>query len=405
MTPAGRGGRVIRVTNLNDAGPGSLREALSASGPRIVIFDVSGTIELNDHVTIENSNLTLAGQTAPSPGITLKGAMLIIQTHDVLIQHIRSRIGDDPAGPKPGSRDGMRVIGSKSYNVVIDHVSLSWSIDEVMAANNTRDLTVSNSILAEALNNSIHPEGDHSKGPFMTEGSHDITWLGNLIAHNYDRNPGMKGNTSAIFVNNVVYNWGNSTAIPIWEGSTKPTGKPVFASIVGNVFIAGPSAKSRAICVRLYDNVASGTKIYLSDNICPRGGSDPWSIAENRSPYNVEASSPPVWTPLTVRPSHTVEAWVLENAGARPADRDAVDRRITSDVMRRTGSIIDSQNQVGGWPVLAVNRRVLQLPEDPNGVDPRSGYTNIETWLHALAAEVEGRAIASGSKVSAVPSP
>jgi hypothetical protein len=388
-TPAGRGGQVIRVTNLNDAGPGSLREALSANTPRIVIFDVSGTIVLKRHIAIKHPYLTLAGQTAPSPGITIRGAMLIIQTHDVLIQHIRTRIGDDPAGPNPGSRDAMRVIGEEAYNVVIDHVSLSWSTDEVIATGNTRDVTISSSILAEGLSNSIHPKGEHSKGPFMGEGSHNITWLGNLIAHNRDRNPGIKANVSAIFVNNLVYNWGNSMAIPVWDA--EEVNRPVQLSIAGNAFIIGPSSRARPFCVRIYETVVPGSKIYLSDNICPRGGSDPWSIADNRSPFDVKTSSPPVWAPLTVRPSHTVEAWVLETAGARPADRDAVDRRITNEVRTRTGRIIDSQDQVGGWPVLAENRRSLPLPADPNGFDIRSGYTNIEIWLHALAAEVEGR--------------
>lgn len=392
-TPAGRGGKVIRVTNLNDSGPGSLREALAERGPRIVIFDVSGTIELSDHLTIRNPYLTLAGQTAPAPGITIQGGTIEVRTHDVLIQHIRIRVGDDPAGPKPASRDGIRLHGSSIYNVVIDHVSASWSLDELLSTYNQGGITIRNSIFSEGLSRSIHPDGEHSKGVFIAEGSQKVTLVGNLIAHNRDRNPGIKGNTSSIIVNNVIYNWGNGTAIPIWEDSSKPTGKPILASIVGNVFINGPNTPSRGVCMKIYESVSPGTKVYLSDNLWAKASADPWSIGEVKTSLPVKASEPPVWTPLTVLPSDEVEAWVLANAGARPAERDAVDKRIIDEVRSRTGRIIDSPSQVGGWPVLARNTRALQLPADPNGVDRASGYTNIELWLHQLAAEVEGRLV------------
>jgi len=390
-TPAGRGGRVIRVTNLNDSGPGSLREALSANGPRIVIFDVAGEITLRSNLTIRNPYLTLAGQTAPSPGITLRGATLIVATHDVLIQHIRVRVGDDPSGPSPGSRDGIRLLGSDVHNVVIDHVSTSWSIDELISTYDHRDVTIRNSIFSEGLSRSIHPDGEHSKGVFIAEGSHRLTLVGNLIAHNRDRNPALKGNTSAVIVNNVIYNWGNGAAIPIWDSNSDPTGKPVLASVVGNVFLNGPDTPSRAVCLKVYRSVARGTAIYLRDNLWAKAGSDPWSIAESEASFDVRAESPPVWAPLTVRPSHEVEAWVLATAGARPADRDGVDERIIQEVRTRTGRIIDSPAQAGGWPSLARKTRALELPENPNEVDPATGYTKIELWLHKLAAEVEGR--------------
>lgn len=390
-TPAGRGGKVIRVTNLNDSGPGSLREALNARGPRVVIFDVAGTITLSSNLSIREPYLTLAGQTAPSPGITIRGGTIVVQTHDVLIQHIRVRVGDDPSGPNPGSRDGLRVLGSSVYNVVIDHVSASWSIDEVISTYDHKDVTIRNSIFSEGLSRSIHPEGEHSKGVFIAEGSHNLTLVGSLIAHNRDRNPAIKGNTSAVIVNNVIYNWGNGAAIPIWDSNSDPTYKPTLASIVGNVFISGANTPSSAVCVKVYESVAQGTRIHLADNLWAKGGADPWSIAESKAGSGVKASSPPVWTSLTVRPSEEVERWVLATAGARPADRDAVDARIIEEVRTRTGRIIDSPSQVGGWPSVAQRTRVLSLPDNPNAIDPTTGYTNLELWLHRLAAEVEGR--------------
>jgi hypothetical protein len=134
-TRAGRGGDVIRVTNLSDAGPGSLRTALQREGARIVVFEVGGTIELDSPITIQQPFLSLAGQTAPDPGITLKGSGIVISTHDVLVQHIRSRPGDGSVGTAPENRDGISVVGSPDgsadvYNVVVDHCSVSWAIDE-----------------------------------------------------------------------------------------------------------------------------------------------------------------------------------------------------------------------------------------------------------------------------------
>lgn len=394
-TRAGRGGRVIRVINLNDAGPGSLRAALGADGPRTVIFDVGGTITLGSRLVVERPFLTLAGQTAPSPGVTLRGAGLVIATHDVLVQHLRIRVGDDPSGPRPGSRDGLLVFGDTTlHGIVIDHVSVSWGIDELFTIYRSRGVTVRSSIFGEGLERSLHPEGPHSKGVFIAEGSRDFTFVGNLVAHNRDRNPGIKGNTSSIIVNNLIYNWGNGKAIPIWDSRSDPTHQPVLASIIGNVFIPGSDTPGRALCLEVYGTVDPRSRVYLHDNRCRDIRGDAWAIAEIEGlPSEVRMRQPPIWTALTLRPSAAVEAWVLANAGARPTDRDAVDERIIASVRNRMGRIIDSPRDVGGWPAAdTLTSRRLALPAAPAADDDGDGYTNLEEWLHRLAAEVEGRA-------------
>ena len=390
-TPAGRGGVILRVTNLDDAGPGSLRQALSATGTRVVIFEVSGTITLASNLDIDAPFVTVAGQTAPSPGITLRGAAIRINTHDVLIRHLRIRVGDGASGPPPGSRDALQIYGSNVYNVVVDHISASWAIDENASTSTSgtrHDITISNSIISEGLHDSIHPDGPHSKGILIGQGSKNIAVIGSLVAHHMDRSPFFKGNTTGLFLNNVVYNWGGSKA-SFFDDVDNTAAQA--GTVIGNVYLRGVNTPN-VLPIRIYSGVKAGTQVYVRDNTLDRAAppADPWTLVTNDEGESVKAVSPPVWlSPLTVRPVGTVEAWVLANAGARPADRDAVDARIVEEVKTGSGRVIDSQDEVGGWPVLAQNRRVLTPPANPDGDDDGDGYTNLEEWLQQYAAAVE----------------
>ena len=396
-TPAGRGGTIVRVTNLNDTGAGSLRAALSVPGPVVIIFEVSGTIRVGENLVVTHPFTTIAGQTAPSPGITLRGGTFRINTHDVLIQHLRFRPGDEPGFSR--ERDGIEFYGGtqEKYNIVLDHCSISWGVDENLSTGTSssgvrHDITFSNLIIAEGLNNSIHPEGAHSKGVLIGQGSKNITFMGNLMAHHVDRNPWFKGNTTGFIVNNVIYNYGGSKATFFDDVDNTAL---QMASVVGNVYLRGvDSPTGRPI--RIYSGVKPGSLFYVADNSWDRAAppSDPWALVNNEEGAAVVATTPPIWIPgLVVQPNASVESWVLSNAGARPADRDAVDLRIVQEVRTNTGRIIDSPSQVGGWPTLAENRRPLVTPTNPNGDDDGDGYTNLEEWLHRMAAEVEGRPI------------
>ena len=376
-TKAGRGGQIIRVTNLNDSGAGSLRAAIDASGPRIIVFEVSGTIHLKSDLKISTPYITLAGQTAPSPGINLRGAGVRISTHDVLVQHIRIRTGDDPSGPTPSNRDTLQVLGPNAYNVVVDHVSGCWSVDETMstwyAVNN---ITFSNNLLSEALSNSLHSKGSHSMGVLI--GNHaKVTFIRNLVAHCAGRNPRILGDTEAAVINNVYYNARTTSNF----GSIGSDVGPTWLTAVGNRFIAGPNTGDSAVGWKVESSAPGGTQLYFEDNQAPGGSHKSTSKA---------VSTPPVWhESLSAYPASQVEDMVLGNAGARPADRDAVDARVISEVRNRTGTIKDSTSEVGGWPTLANNHRAFNAPSNPNGDDDGDGYTNIEEVLHYMAAQVE----------------
>jgi hypothetical protein len=303
--------------------------------------------------------------------------MLIVRTHDVLIQHIRIRVGS-----AAGGSDGLQINATKddAYNIVIDHCSVSWAGDENISTYNNSDhlldnITVSNTIISEGM------ASLESKG--FSQGANPPTQAslhGNLFAHNNGRNPKTQM-VYATIVNNVVYNWGN---LP-----TDLAGQTVtYNTIMGNVYKPGPDSPRGKGPIYVRSSTPSGTQLYLEDNHCPYYG-DPCLQDDSGI---VIVNSPPAWAPgLSVLPSDQVEPYIANNVGARPADRDSVDTRVINEMLTGTGFIPGTEVDVGGWPDLAENHRPLTIPENPNGDDDGDGYTNLEEWLHAFAAEVEGK--------------
>ena len=238
-TPGGRGGRVCTVTNLNNAGPGSLRSCVDMAGPRYVVFRTGGTIVLETRLNVTNPFITIAGQTAPGGGITLRmdpvsptdlGTMDVL-THDVVIRYLRFRPGNGTTGKD--SDDALAIVNPGVSNVVVDHCSFSWAVDEnVNTYDGTTDITISNSIIAEGLNNSGHPRGAHSKGLLAGGvGAHNVSIHHNLFVSNVDRNPQVSGVSVADVRNNVVYNYGTGSGVSSTVGEQ-------FASLMRREVIA-----------------------------------------------------------------------------------------------------------------------------------------------------------------------
>jgi len=404
-TPAGSGpdragGAILHVTSWADSGPGSLREALMTPGPRIVVFDISGYISLRSEIHVTDPYLTIAGQTAPSPGITLKGAGLIISTHDVLIQHIRIRVGDDIAGPDPKSRDGLQVLNidneNDTYNVVIDHVSISWAIDENISTyyEGVHDVSVNHCIIGEGLWHSLHPMGPHSKGFLVGQGTHRLAVIGNLLIHNDERNIKANADTSTLFVNNLIVNW-DPLKLKYSRSVYKGVGPGLKATIVGNVYRAHPADRANQFSLQ---NAPRDSQIYMNDNEARVKTENGWEkkslkIKDGKTELS---KNTPVWiASFKARSAKETPAWVLKNAGARPADRDAVDLRLLADAENGGGGLLDSPKDVGGWPPLEKHIRgtggVPSLEIPLGGIQP-SGYTQTEEWLHEMARQVENPA-------------
>ena len=377
-TRAGRGGQIIKVTNLNDSGAGSLRAALAASGARIIVFEVGGSINLSSSLNVSSPFVTIAGQTAPAPGIMLRGGGININTNDVLVQHLAIRPGANASDPLA---DGISINNSQGWNIVLDHLSLQWAPDEQISTwIAPRDITVSNCIIAEGMG--------EKHGMLIGDSTKNVTLMGNLFAHNGDRNPAQKGDTSVVYANNVVYNPGG------WEhtyfsdnGYNDRTGDgfsgPVLAAMVGNVFIDGVNSNKIYTGIGVA-KVAPGSKVYQSDNSRNRGNAYSSSMpAVTVSTSPIDLSGYRIETNL-----NKIQNSVLAYAGTRPGERDAVDARIVNDVKKGTGSIPGSQPL---YPTYLSTIRAFQTPANPHGDDDGDGYTNIEALLHQMAAQVEGR--------------
>ncbi|MCO6430280.1 MAG: hypothetical protein J5J00_05415 [Deltaproteobacteria bacterium] len=389
---------VYRVTNLNDTGGGSLRACATASGPRVCIFETSGRIHLSTDIKIRQPYLTIAGQTAPSPGIMITGASIRVESHNVLIQHLEIRPGDG-SGSNPESRDGITVginsSSTRAYKVFLDHLSISWGIDENTSTyhESTHDVTYSHCIISEALNNSIHPEGKHGAGMLLGDFTTNISVHRCLLAHNNDRNIRIKPGVNVEFVSNVVYNWGPSRSNVLNFSDNGDVGAPVMLNMLGNIYLMGNDSVYQA---PIYGtDLVRETRVYAKDNIGPtrptNSGSE-WLIASiPESPYrSLNSVVSPKVTHLA--PEEGYE-YVLSSAGSRPADRNDVDRRVVNDVKNGTGRTPDCisgcTRNVGGWPSRAAIRRSLTLPSNINGDSDGDGYTNLEEWLHQYAREVE----------------
>ena len=376
-TQGGHDGQIIKVTNLNNEGIGSLRWALEQQGKRIVVFEVGGVIDLaKQNIQINQPFVTIAGQTAPQPGITLIRGGIKIVTNDVIIQHLMIRPGDNNEKKRSGwETDGIAVSGSSAFNVHIDHCSVTWAIDENMSASGPRDkgheatshdIAFTNNIIAEALDNSTHVKGRHSKGLLVHDYVRNVAVLNNLFAHNDRRNPYFKGHTNGVVVNNLLYDIGNA-AVQLgfveeeYAHTTLKPSNPRIA-VVGNRLIYGTSSYSDLALVAYQGDV------YLHDNQVVNLEGVLMPITQGVINKLKEF---PLWPKGVVAfPQEEVEARILKHVGARPWNRDPIDKRIVNSVIDKTGQIIDSQAEVGGYPHYGATYRALEVPS-----------TNIDIWL------------------------
>ena len=421
-TMGGRGGMVVEVTNLNEAGPGSLRAAISAEGKRIVIFRVAGTIKLESSLVISNPYITIAGQSAPGQGITLRGigsemeAIILIETHDVVIRFLALRAGPPSAG------DAMMILASDAhdtYNILIDHNSMSWAVNRNLATwYDVHDISVQWNIFSEGLNCSIHPKGCHSKGVLLggyasdenkdRPGAGNISFHHNLMAHNGERNPLVSTSGVTDVVNNVVYNpFGSFSHVDFQNQLTV-----IPVNYVGNYFKPGPNTDLEKYGVDIASLEILGAQIYVFGNIDPHrlNNSQPEMdmVDPDARPYLVSTPNPV--SPITTTSALDAYDQVLTDAGAGLGlgcdgiffpRRDAIDIRIVNDVVNRSGKIIDDPSEVGGW--LTLTQAVscadtdrdgmpdlweqewgfnLTSPFDGPGDADGDGYTNIEEFLN-----------------------
>ena len=402
----GRGGRVLRVTHLGDAGSGSLRAAVEADGPRTVVFDIGGVIRLASPLTVRRGRITIAGQTAPGGGITLRDHPLAVSADDVVIRHIRSRLGDESGV----EADAVSV--ERGRRIILDHISASWSVDETLSVGSRYsppergiyDVTVQWSLIAESLNASGHAKGDHGYGT-LVRGGHGarMTFHHNLwAAHrarmprpgNYNPPPVDPEGPRFEFRSNLFYDWSGGHA-----GYNADTESLSAYAFIGNAYIPGPDSVGRWAFEESNPLARAWFEGNAMDGAVP---SDPWSLVKDSDRPGYRLAARPDWAEAADETATEAGIRVLANVGAGRI-RDAVDARIIEGVRARTGHIIDSQSQIGGWPELDEGLPWIDgdgdgMPDDwetAQGLNPvdamdgnadrdGDGFTNLEDWLNSL---------------------
>jgi pectate lyase len=443
----GRGGKVMVVTSLDDTGPGTFREACEAAGPRIVVFNVAGIIKLDDRIRIRAPYITIAGNTAPGDGVCIAGNTVELETHDVIIRHMRFRRGATDVGDRNDS-----IGGNPIGNVMIDHVSASWGLDENMSMYRhmykpedgskelklpTVNITIQNSIFSEGLNKFHHAFGS-------TIGGLNSTFHHNLWACNTGRNPSVGMGGDFTFVNNVLFNWRHRTV----DGGDNTS----RYNIINNYLKPGPATPKQPIAYRLLKpETARGKnvklefgKAFVDGNITEGNNAvtrDNWAGGvqlddghdESTHLPNVRVNEPFKHAPLPIQPAKDAYETVLASSGATLPKRDPVDERIINTVRtgkvstKKPADIVDQLDDVGYKPdriaelVELIDKGIITDPSQVGGhpeykgeryadadsdgmpdswekkynLDPDDasdaakdlsgdGYTNIEKYIHGI---------------------
>ncbi len=411
----GRGGKVYVVSNLNGRGPGSLREAVEAKGPRIVVFAVGGTIDLGGSLSIRNPYCTIVGQTTPGGGITLKNGSLIPQANHLIVRYIRCRLGEQAGAPgqvdavsiycPPDKKNPDRPVAS---DIILDHVSASWGTDEVLSVTGSVDnVTVQWSIVSEGVTT-------HNCGSLLRPSVEcHMSFHHNLYAHNRSRNP-FAGSyrdraNHCDWRNNVVYNGGDGHGGTNWHKLYPDRWGPenvgrLRLNCINNYWIRGP--QGAGTIYRGGDQATiyqSGNLFDATNNGVLDGVDKGWAVFANyhEKAKFTRAAKEFAFRKVTTDPAEVALGRVLDEAGASKPQRDAVDRRLIQDVRAGTGKIIRAAAEVGGWPKLAPGTAAVDRDRDgmpdtwekthglkPNDagdsrLDPdNDGYTNIEEYLN-----------------------
>jgi len=370
---AGLDGEVYRVTNLKNSGPGSIVDAVS-KGNRLVVFDVGGVIDLKgDSLVVKVKDITIAGITAPSPGITLIKGTLRTGGSNIVVSHITCRLGRFTTG-KVGEGDAADIYGS---NIVYDHVEASWGVDEGISMYGAKDVTLYKTMVSEGLSVSIHEEGEHSKGSLIRTNTTNVTMIGTLYAFNALRSPRLHSESKVALINGVIYGWFPGADD---EGSKRfnyvISMHQASMSVVGVVAMKGPES--------IADYLVSGHKTgtgsaYMEDNIII----DQQGKALKEHTKAIKALTTKVAWPqgVVTQPAHESLYEVLRTAGPRPAERDAHTTRVIKHIVAGTGKHINNEDDVGGWPNYPETRHSQPLTV-PDGFEAR------RAWLDKLEDEV-----------------
>lgn len=393
-TTGGRGGNVLYVTKLTDDGSvGTFRWAINQTGARIIMFKVGGIIPLTSELRIKNGNVTIAGQSAPGDGICLKNYSVVVQANNVIIRFLRFRLGDEAAiaNPTIDFSGADAIWGRNQSDIIIDHCSMSWCIDECTSFYDNKNFTLQWCIMAESLRNSVHGKGTHGYGGIW--GGSPATFHHNILAFHDSRNPRFCGsrysnnpqNEKVNFTNNVIYNWG---------GNSGYAGEGGYYNMINNYYRSGPAKNTGAVSYRFFSPSPDGGSnnqpkgvwghFHLSGNTMintPTATANNWLGFQPSTTYSdtIKSMVPFALPPyLRIQKADTAYLSVTGFAGAS-LKRDAVDSRIVKNILNgtvsvttgsngSTGGFIDSQTDVGGWPNYTYDIANVPIDTDADGM-------------------------------------
>ena len=415
----GRGGDVYHVTNLNDNGPGSLRYGIAtADNPRTIVFDVAGTIQLETPIRIENkSRLTIAGQTAPGKGITIRDHALVMKNcRDIVVRYLRLRLGDKNKGDSAGE-DVMTV--DYCDQVILDHLSLSWGIDGNSDYRGNSNMTLQWLLYAEALHNSIHPKGSHAMCTSLRDCHGNTTLHHNIYSTSRNRHPTIGGGSGRKGYANVIVDYRNCVNYN-WQGPTNFGGMKI--NVVNNYYKPGPCSDPQDLPMQMKDGDTTKARGFMTGNqfemMLKRFNKDNYAAVIYTNSGNYMSTSRKQWAsetpfelgdfqPYTQSAQEAYEI-CLRYTGCSLV-RDRVDERIIKNIVTGRGELIDSQDEVGGWDNYSNLHRpndwdtdrdgIPNVWETRNGLNPANaadrnkdmdgdGYTNLEQYINSLVPDM-----------------
>ncbi|MFC1636092.1 polysaccharide lyase family 1 protein [Planctomycetota bacterium] len=415
----GRGGGVYHVTNLHDDGPGSLRYGIdTAENPRTIVFDVAGIIRLATPIRMENkSHLTIAGQTAPGKGITIRDhAMVIKKCRDIVIRYLRLRLGDKNKGDSAGE-DVMTV--DYCDHIILDHLSLSWGIDGNSDYRGNSNMTLQWLLYAEALNDSIHPKGSHAMCTSLRDCHGNTTLHHNIYSTSRNRHPTIGGGTGRKGYAHVVVDYRNCINYN-WRGPTNFGGMKL--NVVNNYYKPGPCSDPQDLPMQMKDGDTTKARGCMAGNrfegMSQRFNADNYCAVNYTNSGSYMSTSRERWASkepfeLGDFKPHTQGARKAFETSLRYTGcslvRDRVDERIIENIVKGRGQLIDSQDEVGGWDCYPETHRpddwdrdrdgIPDAWEKKHGLNPRDpadhngdkdgdGYTNLEEYINSLVPDM-----------------
>ncbi|MGB4057729.1 MAG: hypothetical protein WBK77_06570 [Alphaproteobacteria bacterium] len=387
------GSRILRVTSLENSGAGTLRNALAACNKCVIVFDISGAINLTNDLTIARDQITIAGETAPSPGIVLYGGTLNIRASNVVIGNIAVYPGSSPILSIAEKRDGISIYGSpgkkrRLHDIILRNVSVGWGVDENIGIQGLVDnVLIERSIIAWPLRHGGHPKGVHSMNLLLANTVGRIIIAGSLFAAAEQRSPRLTNGNRVTFINNLVAAPG---AAATHLDTSEKIINPGAIDIIGNAYIPTPLSNCKRPAIAINEKFLGSTPqtlVYLEDNIV-LDRLRPGCMALIPPPGETAQSMLTDFSDWSRIPASAVPDAIPARAGSHPVRRNPIDKRLLADLSSGTLAIINSEADIGGFQEIKITHALAPVPDNLERIETQADVEKIRLWLCARQREI-----------------